>query len=136
MNLALGNYTGIEKLNVSSSHTGVNYIVNNEDELGQFCYLNKGDILMENLIPNNRIINLVKIDVEEFEMFVLQGFAYFLKNKIIQTLQIEITDEYLIRVGSSKEQVFNYMKSFGYLPRLNSSESQYNEIFELNNVLT
>lgn len=79
MNLALGNYTGIERLNVSSSHTGVNYIVNTKDELGQFCYVNKGDILIENLIPSNKIINLVKIDVEGYEMFVLQGFAFFKK---------------------------------------------------------
>jgi FkbM family methyltransferase len=131
MNLALGNDTGIVKLDVSSSHTGVNYVITNNDYNGQYCYLNKAEILLQNLLPNGKIIDLIKIDVEGYEMSVLQGLEHFLKMNIIQTLQIEITDDFLRRAGASKEKLYNYLTRFGYQPMLNSSDWQYNEIFKL-----
>lgn len=59
-------------------------------------------------------IDLIKIDVEGFEMNVLLGAIQTLK-KYKPGLYIEIDDDNLKKQGSSSKEVINFLKELGYI---------------------
>lgn len=76
-------------------------------------------------------IDLLKIDVEGFELVVLKGAENLLRNKKVSMVVVEITDKYLQRAGHSKDQLYGYMKSLGYKPTVNDISWQYDEVFTI-----
>lgn len=131
INQAVGNSTGITKINSNNGHSGMNFISN--DEGNQVCSITTlSNSLKElSLFEENRQIDLVKIDVEGYEMQVLIGMSELLENKKAKKIQVEVTDDYLKKFGFSKIIMFDYMNERGYVPIINSKEWQYNEVFVL-----
>lgn len=129
MNQAFGDFSGIIKINVNSGHSGVNHITKDGVSGDQFCFIDKPSNVFSNLISTNKQIDLVKIDVEGFELSVLKGMEELLENKRIKALQVEVTDQFLLRAGSSKNELYEFMNKHGYTSIVNSNEWQYNEVF-------
>jgi len=77
---------------------------------------------LDNYIIENKIhnIKIIKIDVEGFEFPVLKGLEeYFLKcrdNNFYPLVLCEIHPDWLPLVGSSLQNVFEYMAKFSYYP--------------------
>jgi FkbM family methyltransferase len=73
-------------------------------------------VSFDNFLKNNDIakVDYLKIDVEGFEYFVLQGMKEFLKNSPPIIIQIELYEEFLKRSGSSINQTLNYLNDLGY----------------------
>lgn len=59
-------------------------------------------------------IDLIKIDVEGYELNVLRGLLAMLKSHNIKHLFIEIVEKHLLKAGDSAEEVFNFLNQFGY----------------------
>jgi len=79
------------------------------------------------------VIDLVKIDVEGAEFWVLEGMHQLLLRKQILKLVIEITPKFLKKFHSSKSDIYNLLISYGYSPLNKSDDWQYDEVFTLNN---
>jgi FkbM family methyltransferase len=128
-NQASGEQKGIIELSVDKGHTGTNHILINNESKGQYSYINSISDLIEGFIPQDRMVDLIKIDVEGFELSVLKGMQDLLSKKRILALQIEITDSFLKRSGASKGELYKFMESNDYFSVHNSPEWQYNELF-------
>jgi len=74
-------------------------------------------------------IDLVKIDVEGWEFEVLKGLAGLLDAKAIHKVVIEVTEQWLLKSGSSKQELYAWMNIRGYRALVNSNAWQYDEIF-------
>lgn len=130
-NIALGSENEIVRIKADESHTGINFISKNKNDGTQSCVLMKGCDIINNFIHKNKVIDLIKIDVEGYEYFVLLGLLPILKDKRVCCLQIEITDIFLKRAGSTKEMLYNLLNSLGYEGQYESDKWQYNEVFIL-----
>lgn len=129
-NLALGNEREYTIINISSdNHSGLNsFIKNDKNFTYQYCLTD----YLDNYIINNYIINLMKIDVEGFEMRVLLGMKNLLQENRVKKLIIEITPSLLEKDGYSKTELYSYLQNFGYYGEFaNNEEWQYDEIFYL-----
>lgn len=70
------------------------------------------DAIFENY--SIRSVQLMKIDIEGFEIYALKSGSNALKNKIIKNLLIEIHPEQLKRLGQSTGELLSMMREFGY----------------------
>jgi len=70
------------------------------------------DFIFEN---NIRKVNLIKIDIEGAEIFALKGMVNTLKN-FKPVLLVEISENVLEGNIVSGEDVFNFMRNYGYYP--------------------
>ena len=61
-------------------------------------------------------IDLVKIDVEGHEYFVLEGMRKLLEKKAIKRLFVEINSEALLAAGHTPKDIVERLTSFGYSP--------------------
>ncbi len=78
----------------------------------EFVRMIKGDdFIMENNISQ---VNLMKVDVEGAELSVLKGFVDSFRQKIINTIVIEITQEMGQQFGYQIEDVIKFLIPFGY----------------------
>lgn len=59
-------------------------------------------------------IALIKIDIEGFELFALQGATRLLKEQIIQKVLIEIHPERMNAIGQNIHELTMLLNSFGY----------------------
>lgn len=125
-NFGLGSENKLVKINTNNFHTGINHIDPNGN---QNCLLLSLDTL--EIFNDISIIDLVKIDVEGFEVDVLKGMKKLLASNKIQKLQIEITEKFLNKYNSSKMELYEIMNFYGYISTINSVKWQYNEIFLL-----
>lgn len=78
-------------------------------------------------------IDLLKIDVEGYEMFVLLGAKELLRNKQIKFIQVE-NAEHIHLSGYTFQDVVNYLKSFEYSPI--ETEDTENVIFAMDGIFT
>lgn len=62
-----------------------------------------------------RDVHIVKIDVEGSELYVLKGMMKLLNQSQLQ-LFIEISEKTLRSQGTSPEELFKYLKDFGFYP--------------------
>lgn len=69
-------------------------------------------VTLDTIIPFNEIVSHVKIDVEGYELFVLKGMNRILKQKPV--LYIEIIEPHFNRYGYSSNDIFDFLKDFGY----------------------
>jgi FkbM family methyltransferase len=128
-NFALGDMPALLSLSVDSSHTGVNHISTNIESGMQPCLALTMDVLANWVLPAAAMIDLVKIDVEGYECNVLKGMVGLLKSNRIRRLNIEITDKFLKRAGSSKQELFSFLEGLGYMATIKSDAWQYDELF-------
>lgn len=100
------------------------YNVKNEDK-GETVECN----LMDNVIPQNTRIDLVKIDVEGGEINVIRGMERILKDNPQIQLIIEINPGVLARAGHSGEEILSHLTNRGfdmYRIEHNGSTSKFN----------
>ena len=131
-NIALGDNQGIVTFNLSSdSHTGLNSIISKTPQsINVNVFLSK----LDDIYTNNRIIDLVKLDVEGYEMAVLLGMKKLFESKVIKKLIIEITPHLLTSSGYSKEFLYEYLSLYGYKSSYNLQDWQYDEVFTLEEI--
>lgn len=128
MNVAIGNLNGTVQLNnFSNHHSGLNSVLTdyNVDSYNVYLYT------LDSILGLDKDIDLIKIDVEGFEMNVLLGCEKLFESKKIKKLVIEITPELLGKAGFSKKQLYDYLYSYGYSSKYNLQVWQYDEVFEL-----
>lgn len=114
-NIALGeNETILEMYKSCIGNSGGNRIVSDA------TYKNESAIgvrvtTLDNYCKENKIekINFIKIDVEGFELKVLNGAINTLKN-LSPKLYIEIVDTNLIEQGDSAQELINFLINIGY----------------------
>jgi len=112
INKALGDNNGAVSLvqSLDSAKTFVSKALNNSEET-KIDLISFDTFLRENKISN---IDYLKIDVEGFEFFVLQGMKEFLRSAPPKIIQIELYDEFLIRSGSSLNQTISFLKDLDF----------------------
>jgi FkbM family methyltransferase len=105
-------------LSVIADHTGMGTLASPQDnykeltsETFEVPVLIGDDVMMQNSTP----VKLIKIDVEGFELRVLRGLQRTLETwfPIVVT---EVIEEWLGRAGTSRRELCQFMKPFGYLP--------------------
>ncbi len=113
LNKGLGAQKGVLKLyEVNKNNPGMNRILSKETDL-PFKLIDIetiDDICVEQSIAD---INFIKIDVEGFEYFVLQGGKQIISSKK-PTLFIELDDANLKANGKSAKELVELLLSFGY----------------------
>ncbi|MCD6063757.1 MAG: methyltransferase FkbM family [Flavipsychrobacter sp.] len=127
--LGLASETSVQKLYLGGDrNTGQNSLVNDHHQ----GYVEALFAPMSSLIPKDFIsrIRLIKIDVEGYELFVLEG----MKNVVAQLADchfvIEITPQFLAKVGHSARDIYAFFGQFGYKGRNGLFEDgQYDEVF-------
>lgn len=130
LNLAAGERPKSICLNTAVGHTGMNRVQPGGQQ-GQWCGMTTLDDVAKCYLPEEAVIDLVKIDVEGFELQVLRGMQSLLRERRVKTLVVEITDEFLKTYGDSKSQLYVFMEAHGFRPQLSLSEWQYDECFVL-----
>jgi len=128
---AVGESSEVVSLLTAVGHTGMNRISNDKStsEQTSSVWMTSVDSIVSEVIAKEKAINLVKIDVEGYEMNVLRGLSNCLKEKRIDKMVVEVTDKFLKERGESKQSMIAYMKSFSYEPTIESDEWQYDEVF-------
>lgn len=129
-NAGISKKSKIEEFAISLGHTGLNKIASGSDYLH---YVQKTPIFsLDNLLKElnlNITIDLVKIDVEGAEFWVLEGMHDLLLKNKIKKIVIEITPKFLKMFDTSKEDIYNLMTKCGYVALYNKNDWQYDEVF-------
>jgi len=136
-NCALGPTEGVAAIDSGVGHTGMNQIARkvSSEESKQSSnkvipvFIERLDRILDASTHERPTVDLVKIDVEGYELQVVRGLVAHLQAKRISKLVIEITDRFLKMNGDSKEMLFDFMKIHGYFPTVQSNEWQYDEVF-------
>ena len=85
----------------------------------------EGDVFVESTsidvyAANNKIrrIDVIKIDIEGFELNALKGAKNILASATSKPRLIvaELVDEFLSRSGGTKVEVYEFLLSYGYIP--------------------
>lgn len=85
--------------------------------------------LLAGKIPGDATVT-VKIDVEGYEMTVLQCLAKTLFFPLVRHLIVEIDEDYLLSYGTSGKDIYDLLESLGFTPRTGRGHSEhYDEIF-------
>jgi FkbM family methyltransferase len=110
--IALGNLPGEVSLKSGSTHNrGMSRVVTSADSLAEKVEVKKlDDWFRENKL--NRV-DLIKLDVEGFELEVLKGGCWVI-NTFRPKLLIEVDDQYLRRFDGTAPQIFHWLKGFDY----------------------
>lgn len=131
LNCAGGVAVTLATLQVDDVHTGLHRLVGSGEETGQAysVVILPLDVVLPAII-GERVIDLMKIDVEGAEMEVLMGCRTLLAEQRIRSLFVEITDEFLRRRHYSRRDVYSLMATYGYDPEVGERDAfQYDEVF-------
>ncbi len=127
-NQALGASKDVIKFNIMpDKHTGINSIL---EQVKGGAFLVNIDSL-DNIYNQKRAIDLIKIDIEGYEMFALMGMQNLFSKKLIKKVVIEITPHLLEKSGYSKNHLYEFMKNNGFDYKFNLETWQYDEVFTL-----
>ncbi len=86
------------------------------------------DLVSPSILQN---VKVCKIDVEGFELSVLEGMKESLKFMNNTKFVVEISSELYAQAGHKVEDIYSFFNDFGYRPRLGMRQKkQYDEIFE------
>lgn len=115
-NVGLSEKKDILKFNVSNSGYDAWNSFANLSDVGEFNCIDVPVISLDEYIIREKIskINLIKIDVEGWELFVLKGATNLLSSDDAPVLMIEFTETNTFSAGYYCGELFDYMKSFGY----------------------
>lgn len=131
-NFALGDAPRIVEIDLAAGHTGMNKIC---DRLSSSRHMQNTplwtlDDLLSSFAPGSTV-DLMKIDVEGFEMAVLQGGIESLQKHCVKKLVVEVTDRFLKTYGHSKDEMYCFLRDLGYKSAVNSDQWQYDELFAI-----
>lgn len=129
-NTAIGEKPGVVEIAIKDYQTGGNFIASTE--IGDKVIINTINITsLDDVFRGlNDAINLVKIDVEGYELKALKGMQYLLEKGMIELIMVEITDKFLNKFGDSASELYKYMEDFNYRPKMGLKEWwQYDELF-------
>ncbi len=129
LNTAAGTEPGVLRIDTYVGHTGMNRMTDGSNSAGQTCAVLAVDDVAKLFLAGRDSIDLIKIDVEGFEMQVLLGMGEVLSTRRIRKLVVEVTDRFLQQAGSSKKELYEYLGQFGYKPQIQSNEWQYDQLF-------
>lgn len=108
----VSDYEGNQRIYFSGmDNTAASSLVVKSDEyedvpsitLDKFC--NKNDV---------QSIDLLKIDVEGYELHVLKGLSEMLYTNKIEHMFIEIVEQHLQKAGHTSEELLKYLHNYGY----------------------
>lgn len=120
---------GYVYLDCHVGHTGMNRIsTKNEKSISQrkLKTISLDEILS---VYGVEYVDLLKIDVEGYEMSALKGAKKLLGDKRIRKVIVEVTDAFLKEMGSSKNELYEFLASYDYRPLHECDEAQYDDIF-------
>jgi FkbM family methyltransferase len=109
-------------------NTGTNSFQDNNSGLMEKCILNR----LDNILPQTLAerIKLVKLDVEGFEMHVLNGMRKLMPLMVETKFVVEITPDFLRRVNAVPEDIYEFFSEYGYTEAIGiRNASQYDEVF-------
>lgn len=127
LHIAAGDAEGQLAINDHAGHTGMNRV----SESGRACRVRTLDAIVGDEVAAPRPIDLVKVDVEGYELRVLRGMAGLFAARRVKAVVAEITDSFLQQFGDSKEMLYSYMQFHGLRPMCPCDDWQYDECFEL-----
>jgi len=132
MHEALSNTDTISPIVIHGRHTGRNTLSQKGfDGKRDWVHTVRLDGVWGNLYPE-KIIDLVKIDVEGWEYPVCIGLEKLLCEKKIKTIIVEVTRDWYKNNGFTVEGLYDYFIGHGYTPEVGNNEKwQYDEIFRL-----
>lgn len=108
----VSNTNGSEKIYFSGmENTAASSLVNKTDQYEEIQCITLDDFCKDNEIE---AIDLIKIDVEGYELKALKGLQSMLKNQKISHLFIEIVEKHLNSAGTSAKEVCSYLESHNY----------------------
>lgn len=103
---------GYEQIYFSGmENTAASSVVNKTDQFEEIQCIALDDFCRENEIKR---IDLIKIDVEGFELNVLKGLKNMLISHQVTHLFIEIVERHLNKAGTSAKEVCDFLKSHNY----------------------
>ncbi len=123
---------GRHALEVNAGHTGMNHLKPRHADGQPGGAETVSLVALDDLLTVLGIeqIQLLKIDIEGFELQALQSFRRLLSSGAIKTIVIEITDRFLKRFGDSRAQLYQVMDECQFVPQIGlSSHWQYDDIF-------
>ena len=71
-------------------------------------------IRLDEQLPPDRSYALVKMDIEGAEALALSGLSGHFEKRLVNAVLCEITEEFLVALGSSTERVFEMMSGYGF----------------------
>jgi len=107
-NIALGNEEGLTRMNpVPYDLDWVN--------IGDTSIGDGGDVVKIDRLDNYWVddVSFIKMDVQGYELFTLLGGENHIK-QLLPDIFIEVEEHQLAKFGVTKDQLFDYIKSFGY----------------------
>ncbi|MGJ8642144.1 MAG: FkbM family methyltransferase [Luteolibacter sp.] len=110
-------------------HTGMNRISSNKEQPARsrkYKTVALDDIVQVYGIES---IDLLKVDVEGYEMSALQGAKTLLSEKRVRKIVVEVTESFLIEMGSSKKELYDFLATYGYRPLFECDDPQYDDVF-------
>ncbi len=127
--LGLSKELSVQKLFLSGDrNTGQNSLVNDTN----YAYTEALFAPVSNLVPNDFLLRtrLIKIDVEGYEFFVLNGFSEVIPQLFNCRFVVEITPGFLSKLNHTPKDIYNFFEQFGYKGKFGLSDlEQYDEIF-------
>ena len=87
---------------------------------------------LANIVPGDFIgrVRLCKIDVEGYELFVLDGMKNIMSQLESCNFVIEITPQYLAKVNHTPQDIYDFFAQFGYVGKYGMNPTgQYDEVF-------
>ncbi|MCP2729721.1 FkbM family methyltransferase [Symplocastrum sp. BBK-W-15] len=144
-NICLNNYTnvivfpyGLAESNKtlplylsSDYHPGMNSVLDLQSS-AKLPTVNCQFFALDRLIPESILedIRLCKIDVEGFEISVLNGMKNSMKFMNQATFVVEISPSFLPKAGNKVHEIYDFFAAYGYQPKFGINEKvQYNEVF-------
>lgn len=130
-NFGLGNKNGKYSIVIrDNSNRGMNFLTESLNNNEQYCEIKILDeFVLENCINK---IDLIKIDVEGFEMKVLEGAAKTIEG-FKPKLFIEIDNQNLIKQGSSAKDVMKFLEKYNYNIFHAETNEMYNSMMDFEN---
>jgi len=107
----LGSISGSFNLEIATENNRGGNRINQSSEIGDYNIIEVTTLDSE--IPDGLSVNLIKIDVEGFELEVLKGASKILK-QFHPIVFCEINDSNLMSQGETIENLVNFMKEVGY----------------------
>ena len=143
LNISLNNYRNIilNKIAISDRDDKIQINIGNDENWGMSSitnhdYLSGSSEIVEtttldNFVAKNHIkeIDIIKIDIEGSEIYALKGMQNVL-SEIRPVVLIEILENSLKKVNSSKEDIFNTFYSYNYTPFMILPNSKLQKINE------
>ena len=110
------------ELSFTTAHDATNHVCNNQEEVGGFIRV-PVSTLDDEVERYDKIPTVLKIDVEGYEYFVLEGAGKVLSAATLNVILIELNDSGM-RYGYSDLEIANKLTSFGFKPYDYSADNQ------------